>query len=190
MRAEGKGRFSGKADPRAARFSRSVHFDQRLAKHDLEGSRAHATMLGRVGVLTRKEVAAILKGLNRIEREIEAGTFRWKDSLEDVHMNLEAALTDKVPAGAKLHTGRSRNDQVATDLRLWIREQIQGDLGAVRNLQKALLQMAEKHQGVVLPGYTHLQRGQPVTLAHHFWRMWRCWTGIMEDWWTLPRGRM
>jgi len=83
-------------------------------------------------------------------------------------MNLEAALTDKVPAGAKLHTGRSRNDQVATDLRLWIREQIQGDLGAVRNLQKALLQMAEKHQGVVLPGYTHLQRGQPVTLAHHF----------------------
>jgi argininosuccinate lyase len=145
-----------------------VHFDQRLAKHDLEGSRAHATMLGRVGVLTRKEVAAILKGLNRIEREIEAGTFRWKDSLEDVHMNLEAALTDKVPAGAKLHTGRSRNDQVATDLRLWIREQIQGDLGAVRNLQKSLLQMAEKHQGVVLPGYTHLQRGQPVTLAHHF----------------------
>jgi argininosuccinate lyase len=83
-------------------------------------------------------------------------------------MNLEAALTEKVPAGAKLHTGRSRNDQVATDLRLWIREQIQGDLGAVRNLQKALLQMAEKHQGVVLPGYTHLQRGQPVTLAHHF----------------------
>ena len=167
MRVAGKGRFSGKPDPRAARFSRSVHFDQRLAKHDLEGSRAHATMLGKIGVLTRKEVAAILKGLNRIEREIEAGTFRWKDSLEDVHMNLEAALTARVPAGAKLHTGRSRNDQVATDLRLWIREQIAGDLQAVRNLQKALLNLGEKNQEVILPGYTHLQRGQPVTLAHH-----------------------
>jgi argininosuccinate lyase len=168
MRAAGKGRFAGKADPMAAQFSRSVHFDQRLAKHDLEGSRAHATMLGRVGVLTRNEVSAILRGLDRIEREIVAGKFRWKDSLEDVHMNLEAALTSRVPAGAKLHTGRSRNDQVATDLRLWIREQIAGDLSAIRNLQKVLLQLGEKHQEVILPGYTHLQRGQPVTLAHHF----------------------
>ncbi|NBY67191.1 MAG: argininosuccinate lyase [Verrucomicrobia bacterium] len=168
MRAAGKGRFAGKADPTAAKFSRSVHFDQRLAKHDLEGSRAHATMLGRVGVLTRSEVSAIVRGLDRMEREIAAGKFRWKDSLEDVHMNLEAALTEKVPAGAKLHTGRSRNDQVATDLRLWIREQIAGDLEAIRNLQKALLQLGEKHQEVILPGYTHLQRGQPVTLAHHF----------------------
>jgi len=168
MRAAGKGRFAGKADPMAAKFSQSVHFDQRLAKHDLEGSRAHATMLGRVGVLTRNEVSAILRGLDRIEREIVAGKFRWKDSLEDVHMNLEAALTSRVPAGAKLHTGRSRNDQVATDLRLWIREQIAGDLSAIRDLQKALLQLGEKHQEVMLPGYTHLQRGQPVTLAHHF----------------------
>ena len=168
MRAAGKGRFAGKADPMAAKFSRSVHFDQRLAKHDLEGSRAHATMLGRVGVLTRNEVSAIVRGLDRIEREIAAGKFRWKDSLEDVHMNLEAALTSRVPAGAKLHTGRSRNDQVATDLRLWIREQIAGDLSAIRNLQKVLLQLGEKHQEVMLPGYTHLQRGQPVTLAHHF----------------------
>jgi len=168
MRAAGKGRFAGKADPVAAKFSRSVHFDQRLAKHDLEGSRAHATMLGRVGVLTRNEVSAIVRGLDRIEREIVAGKFRWKDSLEDVHMNLEAALTSRVPAGAKLHTGRSRNDQVATDLRLWIREQIAGDLSAIRNLQKVLLQLGEKHQEVILPGYTHLQRGQPVTLAHHF----------------------
>ncbi|NBS79983.1 argininosuccinate lyase, partial [bacterium] len=154
MRAAGKGRFAGKADLTAAKFSRSVHFDQRLAKHDLEGSRAHATMLGRVGVLTRSEVSAIVRGLDRMEREIAAGKFRWKDSLEDVHMNLEAALTEKVPAGAKLHTGRSRNDQVATDLRLWIREQIAGDLEAIRNLQKALLQLGEKHQEVILPGYT------------------------------------
>jgi len=168
MRAAGKGRFAEKADPMAAKFSRSVHFDQRLAKHDLDGSRAHATMLGRVGVLTRNEVSAIVRGLDRIEREIVAGKFRWKDSLEDVHMNLEAALTSRVPAGAKLHTGRSRNDQVATDLRLWIREQIAGDLSAIRNLQKVLLQLGEKHQEVMLPGYTHLQRGQPVTLAHHF----------------------
>ena len=97
-----------------------------------------------------------------------AGKFRWKDSLEDVHMNLEAALTERVPAGAKLHTGRSRNDQVATDLRLWLRDQIAGDREAIRTLQRVLVGLGEKHREVILPGYTHLQRGQPVTLAHHF----------------------
>lgn len=167
MRGAGRGRFSGKADPRAAKFSRSVHFDRRLAPYDLEGSRAHATMLGRIGVLTRREVTAIVRGLDQLEREIEAGTFRWKDALEDVHMNLEAALTERVPAGAKLQTGRSRNDQVATDLRLWMRAQIAGDLRAVRNLQRVLLELGEKNQEVMLPGYTHLQRGQPVTWGHH-----------------------
>lgn len=167
MRGSGKGRFQGEPDPVAAQFSRSVHFDRRLALHDLEGSRAHAAMLGKIGILTSREVSAIRQGLDRIEREIRSGKFRWKDSLEDVHMNIEAALTQKVAAGAKLHTGRSRNDQVATDLRLWMREQVTGDLVAIRKLQKALVQLADRNREVVLPGYTHLQRAQPVLLAHH-----------------------
>lgn len=167
MRGSGKGRFQGEPDPVAAKFSRSVHYDKRLALHDLEGSRAHATMLGKIGILTSREVSAIRQGLDRIEKEIRAGKFRWKDSLEDVHMNIEAALTERVAAGAKLHTGRSRNDQVATDLRLWLRKQVAGDCVALRNLQKALVWLADKNREVVLPGYTHLQRAQPVLLAHH-----------------------
>ena len=167
MRGSGKGRFQGEPDPVAAKFSRSVHFDRRLALHDLEGSRAHAVMLGKIGILTSKEVLAIRQGLDRIEKDIRGGKFRWKDSLEDVHMNIEAALTQRVPAGAKLHTGRSRNDQVATDLRLWLREQVVGDCGAIRNLQRAIVKLADKNREVVLPGYTHLQRAQPVLLAHH-----------------------
>jgi argininosuccinate lyase len=152
----------------AEKFGRSVHFDRRLARHDIEGSRAHAAVLAKAGILTRQEAAAIRKGLDRIEREISAGKFRWKESLEDVHMNIEAALTERVPAGAKLHTGRSRNDQVATDLRLWIRETILGDLAGMTALQKALVGIGRRYQEVILPGYTHLQRGQPVLLAHHF----------------------
>jgi argininosuccinate lyase len=120
----------------------------------------------KAGVLSRKEAAAIRKGLNRIEREISQGKFRWKASLEDVHMNIEAALTARVPAGAKLHTGRSRNDQVATDMRLWIRETIDGDLAGVAAVQKALVGLGQRYREVILPGYTHLQRGQPVLLAH------------------------
>jgi len=176
MRSSGKGRFQGDPDPVAAKFSRSVHFDHRLALHDLEGSRAHAVMLGKIGILTSREVSAIRKGLDRIEKEIRAGKFRWKDSLEDVHMNIEAALTQRVPAGAKLHTGRSRNDQVATDLRLWLREQVAGDCVAIRNLQKALVGLADKNREVVLPGYTHLQRAQPVLLAHH----WLAYVEMLE----------
>jgi len=167
MRAAGKGRFQGKADPVAEKFGRSVHFDHRLAFHDLEGSRAHAAVLAKAGILSRNEAAAIRKGLDRIEREIQQGKFRWKDSLEDVHMNIEAALTARVPAGAKLHTGRSRNDQVATDMRLWLRETIQGDIRAITGLQRSLVQLGFRYREVILPGYTHLQRGQPVLLAHH-----------------------
>jgi len=167
MRAAGKGRFRNQPDPVAANFGRSVHFDQRLARHDLEGSRAHAAVLAKAGILSNREAAAIRKGLNRIEREISQGKFRWKESLEDVHMNIEAALTARVPAGAKLHTGRSRNDQVATDMRLWIRETIQGDMKALAGLQRALVNLGTKYREVILPGYTHLQRGQPVLLAHH-----------------------
>ena len=167
MRAAGKGRFRYQPDPVAEKFGRSVHFDHRLARHDLEGSRAHAAVLVKAGILSRKEAAAIRKGLDRIEKEITQGKFRWKESLEDVHMNIEAALTSRVPAGAKLHTGRSRNDQVATDLRLWIRETIQGDLAAITALQRVLVGLGQKNREVILPGYTHLQRGQPVLLAHH-----------------------
>ena len=151
----------------AAKFGRSVHFDQRLARHDLEGSRAHAAVLAKAGILSRQEAAAIRKGLDRIEREISLGRFRWKESLEDVHMNIEAALTARVSAGAKLHTGRSRNDQVATDMRLWLRETIHGDLQALAALQRALVTLGSRYREVIFPGYTHLQRGQPVLLAHH-----------------------
>jgi len=160
----------------AERFGRSVHFDRRLARHDLEGSRAHAAVLVKAGILSRKEAAAIRKGLDRIEKEIAQGKFRWKESLEDVHMNIEAALTARVPAGAKLHTGRSRNDQVATDLRLWLRETIQGDLAGMTALQKALVGVGQKYREVILPGYTHLQRGQPVLLAHH----WLAYVEMLE----------
>ena len=167
MRAAGKGRFRHRPDPAAEKFGRSVHFDHRLARHDLEGSRAHAAVLMKAGILSKKEAAAIRKGLDRIEKEIAQGKFRWRESLEDVHMNIEAALTARVPAGAKLHTGRSRNDQVATDLRLWVRETILGDVAGVTTLQKALVGLGQKYREVILPGYTHLQRGQPVLLAHH-----------------------
>jgi len=167
VRSAGEGRFRNPPDPAAEAFGRSVHFDHRLARHDLEGSRAHAAVLVKAGILSRKEAAAIRRGLDRIEKEITQGKFRWKESLEDVHMNIEAALTARVPAGAKLHTGRSRNDQVATDLRLWVRETIQGDLAGMTALQKALVGIGQKYREVILPGYTHLQRGQPVLLAHH-----------------------
>ena len=168
MRAAGHGRFKNRPDPVAEKFSRSVHFDQRLARHDLEGSRAHAAVLTKAGILSRKEAAEIRRGLDRIEREILQGKFRWKDSLEDVHMNIESVLTDRVRAGAKLHTGRSRNDQVATDLRLWLRQTVLGDVAAIIALQRALVELGNRYRDVILPGYTHLQRAQPVLLAHHF----------------------
>jgi argininosuccinate lyase len=128
---------------------------------------AHATMLQKIGVLTKKELRAIVKGLDAIGREIAAGKFKWKPELEDVHMNIEAELTRRVPAGAKLHTARSRNDQVALDLRLWLRDEIIALLGEIAGLQRALVSLGEKKSDVLIPGYTHLQRAQPVYLAHH-----------------------
>jgi argininosuccinate lyase len=161
------GRFSEGAAPLLQRFSQSVSFDWRLYKHDIQGSIAHATMLQAIGILTAEEQAAIAAGLKQIEAEIEAGKFEWSLEREDVHMNIEAVLTARVPAGAKLHTGRSRNDQVATDMRLWLKDEVARDLAAVRGLQRALVQWAARDAAVVLPGYTHLQRAQPVTLGHH-----------------------
>ncbi|HIQ54880.1 MAG TPA: argininosuccinate lyase [Pseudomonas pachastrellae] len=162
------GRFSEPVDAFVARFTASVDFDQRLYKHDIQGSIAHATMLAKVGVLTEAERDTIIEGLNTIRGDIEAGRFDWRVDLEDVHMNIEAKLTEAIGiTGKKLHTGRSRNDQVATDIRLWLREEIDVILGELVRLQTGLLDQAERHNAVIMPGFTHLQTAQPVTFGHH-----------------------
>lgn len=161
------GRFVRGPAAAVTRFTESVSFDHRLWRHDILGSIAHATMLRKIGVLTKPEHSAIVRGLDAIGREIAAGKFKWHADLEDVHMNLESALTRRVPAGAKLHTGRSRNDQVTLDLRLWLRDEIIALAGDIASLQKALVEMGRKNFDVIIPGYTHLQRAQPVYLAHH-----------------------
>ncbi len=161
------GRFTSGPGADVARFTESISFDWRLWRHDIAGSIAHATMLAKIGVLTRKECDAIVRSLGQIGREIEAGKFQWKAELEDVHMNIEAELTRRVPAGAKLHTGRSRNDQVALDMRLWLRDEILAFCDELRDLQRSLVELGERNREVVIPGYTHLQRAQPVYFAHH-----------------------
>jgi len=161
------GRFARGPGADVTQFTESISFDWRLWRHDLLGSLAHAAMLRKIGVLSKAEAAAIARGLDQIGREIAAGKFRWKPELEDVHMNVEAALTRRVPAGAKLHTARSRNDQVALDMRLWLRDEIVLLLGEIAGLQRALVWLGEKNSAVLIPGYTHLQRAQPVSLAHH-----------------------
>jgi argininosuccinate lyase len=162
------GRFSESTDAFVAEFTASINFDKRLYKHDIAGSIAHATMLGNVGILTEDEVAAIKQGLTEIKEEIEAGEFNWSIPLEDIHMNIEARLTDKIGlAGKKLHTGRSRNDQVATDIRLWLREQVDFIGAEIQRLQKGLLAVAEREADTILPGFTHLQVAQPITFGHH-----------------------
>ncbi|MEY2408271.1 MAG: argininosuccinate lyase [Verrucomicrobiota bacterium] len=161
------GRFAGGPANEVAAFTESISFDWRLWEQDIAGSLAHAAMLERIGVLTRPELNSIRRGLEGISRDIQAGRFVWKAELEDVHMNIEAELTRRAPAGAKLHTGRSRNDQVALDLRLWLREEIMALTIEVRSLQRAFIELASSHPEVVIPGYTHLQRAQPVYFAHH-----------------------
>jgi argininosuccinate lyase len=161
------GRFAREVSADVAQFTESVSFDWRLWRQDIQGSLAHATMLARIGVLTLTENSAIRQCLCEIREEIKAGKFRWKPELEDVHMNIEAELTKRVPAGAKLHTARSRNDQVALDVRLWLRDEIILLLGEIADLQRVLISLGEKNSGVLIPGYTHLQRAQPVYLAHH-----------------------
>ncbi len=161
------GRFASGPDQMVREFSASEHYDRRLYAHDIRGSMAHAAMLRKIGVLSPGEESAIRKHLQAIEKDIAGGKFRWDAGLEDVHMNIESELTRRTPAGAKLHTGRSRNDQVATDFRLWMREEVDQTLSLLRELQKSLLTWAERDGHGVLPGYTHLQRGQPVLLGHH-----------------------
>jgi argininosuccinate lyase len=161
------GRFAGGPAADVAQFTESISFDWRLWQHDILGSMAHATMLQKIGVLTQAELRAIIKGLDAIAREIAAGKFKWQPGLEDIHMNIEAELTKRISAGAKLHTGRSRNDQIALDMRLWLRDEIVEFSNEIRDLQRALLELSAQNSDVLIPGYTHLQRAQPVYLAHH-----------------------
>ena len=182
------GRFAGGPAAEVARFTESVSFDWRLWWHDVIGSMAHAAMLHNIGLLTRTELKAILQALEDIGREIGAGKFRWKTELEDVHMNIEAELTRRVPAGAKLHTGRSRNDQVALDLRLWLRDEMIALGREVRDLQQALVELAAHHAAVVIPGYTHLNAPSRFIWRTTFWLTWKCSTAIADAWWTVSSG--
>lgn len=164
-----KGRFSQDTSSLVQQFGESISYDWRLYPHDIAGSIAHARAQVKAGILTEEEFSQIRDGLLAILEDIKAGNFEFKTSLEDIHMNIESELTRRIgPAGAKLHTARSRNDQVATDTRLYSRTEIDGLIRAVTDLQNALLGQAERYAESVIPGYTHLQRGQPVTAGHHF----------------------
>ena len=162
------GRFTEPTDALVERFTESVSFDRRLAKYDIQGSIAHATMLAEVGVLSREDRDAVVAGLEGILAEVETDDFNWRTSLEDVHMNVESVLTERIgDAGKRLHTGRSRNDQVATGVRLFVREAIDDIASAVRALQGVIVSIAEREAETVLPGFTHLQPAQPITFGHH-----------------------
>jgi argininosuccinate lyase len=177
------GRFSEPTDAFVEAFTASVDFDRRLYRYDIEGSIAHARMLARQGILSNAERDAIVAGLERIRGRIDAGDFLWSIPLEDVHMNIEAALTADIgAAGKKLHTGRSRNDQVATDVRLWLRAEIDEIRAAVARLQTALLDLAEQETETIMPGFTHLQVAQPITFGHHM----MAWFEMLER----DRGRL
>ena len=163
-----RGRFHKKADKLVTGYTASIHFDWRLYRHDITGSIAHAKMLAKQGIISDKEAEIITGGLASIAEEIEQGKFQFNPELEDIHMNIEARLLKKVgEVGGRLHTARSRNDQVALDLRLFTKEAISSTLVKLREFQQALISLAEANKGVVMPGYTHLQPAQPVLLAHH-----------------------
>ena len=162
------GRFAEPTAPSTLAFTASLPFDYRLWPYDIQGSEAWARALAKGGVLAEAELEALLRGLTEVRVELEAGTFPYRIELEDIHMNIERRLTEKVgPVGGKIHTGRSRNDQVAVDMRLWLRAEIEAIRLALRDVQAALIEQAEAHRAVPMPGYTHLQRAQPVLLAHH-----------------------
>jgi len=162
------GRFSEATDQFVAEFTASINFDRRMYRQDIQGSIAHATMLAEVGVITAEERQQIVSGLETVQQTIEAGEFNWSIALEDVHMNIEHALTETIGAvGKKLHTGRSRNDQVATDIRLYMRDAIDTTIPLICRLQKNLIELASRHTDTIMPGFTHLQTAQPVTFGHH-----------------------
>ncbi|XP_058221258.1 argininosuccinate lyase, chloroplastic [Rhododendron vialii] len=161
------GRFEESVTDAVERFTESISYDKQLYKHDIMGSRAHASMLAHQGLMSNSDRDSILQGLDKIEKQIEAGKFVWRTDREDVHMNIEAALTDLIGEPAKkLHTARSRNDQVLTDFRLWCRDAIDAILSFIKRLQVSLVTLAEKNEGLIVPGYTHMQRAQPVLLQH------------------------
>ncbi|WP_456454987.1 argininosuccinate lyase [Thermovibrio sp.] len=162
------GRFKESTNKLVEEFTESVSYDKRLAPYDIAGSVAHVKMLEKQGILTQEESDRIINGLNRILKEIEEGRFNWKKELEDVHMNIESRLTEEIgEVGGKLHTGRSRNDQVATDLRLYVRKEVKELLELLKDLRRAFFKQAQENLGVIMPGYTHLQIAQPVLYSHH-----------------------
>jgi len=172
------GRFTKPADKTAEGFTSSLSFDRRLYKQDIRGSVAHARMLAKQGIISAEDAALIERGLREIEAEIEAGQFPFRQEYEDIHLNIEKRLIEKIgPAGGRLHTARSRNDQVVTDVHLWVKDEIAAVQRLVSDLQGTLLDRAREHMGVIMPGYTHLQRAQPILLSHH----------LMAYFWMLER---
>jgi argininosuccinate lyase len=171
------GRFEGGTEAEVEAFTSSLDFDRRLYRQDIAGSQAHAKMLAKQGIIAPEEAESIVRGLEEIRIEMEAGEFDWDPALEDVHMAVEARLTEKIgEVGRKLHTARSRNDQVALDVRLFLAEEVEGLLSDLTGLRRAGARLARRHLGVLLPGYTHLQRAQPVLFSHHllaYDEMWR-----------------
>ena len=171
------GRFAGETNKLVEEFTASVSFDQRLALYDIRGSIAHARMLGKVGLISQEEARLIIEGLEEIAREIREGRFKWRKELEDVHMNIEAALYEKIgPVAGKLHTARSRNDQVATDVRLFLRDVTDAILEKLHSLRSALVTKARENLSVIMPGFTHLQHAQPVLFAHHLMAYYEMFT--------------
>ncbi|MAE94510.1 MAG: argininosuccinate lyase [Deltaproteobacteria bacterium] len=171
------GRFQQATDPTVERFSASVAFDRALARYDIRGSIAHARMLAHSGLIEAADRDAIVSGLEAIGADIDAGRFAFSDRLEDIHMNVESALRERIgEAAGRLHTGRSRNDQVATDLALYLRDAAEAAVQGLIQLRGVVLERAREHVGTVLPGYTHLQRAQPVRLAHHWLAFFEMWT--------------
>ncbi|MEK7309178.1 MAG: argininosuccinate lyase [Nitrospirota bacterium] len=169
MKKPWSGRFKEKTEKAVEDFTSSVSFDKRLWKYDIEGSIAHVKMLKKQKIISSNDAGLIVRSLNKIKQRIEKGQFKFSDTLEDVHMNIEYALIKELGnRGGKLHTARSRNDQIALDLRLFLREEIKEILGMVKNFQDVLVNLAEKHINTAMPGYTHLQKAQPVLLSHHF----------------------
>src|SRR5215510_6570519 len=162
------GRFAEPVDARVQRYTASVSFDRRLAEVDIQGSLAHARMLAACGIIAASDLADIERGLALVRDEIRAGTFEWSLAAEDVHLNIERRLTALIgDAGKRLHTARSRNDQIATDVRLWLRGEIDALSQSLRELRRAFIGLAERHVDTIMPGYTHLQVAQPVTFGHH-----------------------
>ncbi len=168
MKKPWSGRFKEKTADIVEQYTESISFDKRLWKYDIEGSIAHAKMLARQGIIPKKDADRIIKGLNEIYKDIENGRFKFREELEDIHMNIEAALIEKIgDVGGRLHTARSRNDQIALDMRLYLRVEVKEIISLLKNLESVVLDIAERSLGIIMPGYTHLQRAQPVLLSHH-----------------------